>query len=232
MLITWFQNIWHWSVQPVPLLLALGIYFAPVFYMRMKKFVYAPLYSMIPFIRIQLPDVDKYLGGDFFAPFIADEDEAEKLRKKAMLTVNFSALLHIIFIPALVALIWSLFLSNVQFITALIILLAVRAYQFFTTVLNFHHYTIDTPKFRGWLAAFYVVILIVIALTMLIVWNSVTPFLATKNYAGLLWDTAKWFFWNVIIIGLVITGFSTWINSLLFDKKIRQRNLKKSRYSR
>lgn len=200
--------------------------------MREKRYVYTPLYFLLPFIRVQVADVNKYLASNFFAPFIEDEDEAEKIRKKTMLTVSFSALLHVIFIPALVALVWSLFLSSEQFITALIILLAIRAYQIFTTVLDFHHYTIDTPKFRGWLASFYIVALGAILLSMLIVWNSVMPFLMEKNYADLIWEVAKWFFWNVIVIGIIITGFAAWINSLLFDKKIRQKNLNKKRPSK
>jgi membrane protein implicated in regulation of membrane protease activity len=228
MVITWLQNIWNWTIQPIPLLLALAIYFVPIIYVQWKRYVYTPLYFLVPFIRVQLIDVKHYLGGEFFAPFIQDEDEAEKLRKKTMLTASFSALLHVILIPSLVALIWSFVLSSVQFITALMILLTIRAYQFFISVCNFRHYTIDTPRFKGWLAAFYVVVLCIIALTMLIVWNSVGPFIATKNYVPLIWNTAKWFFWNVIVAGIVVTGFTTWINSLLFDKAIRQSNLNKN----
>ncbi len=223
-MLNWFQNAWHWTIEPLPLVLALAIYFGPVLYMRWKRNVYTPLYFLVPFLRVQSSVIDDYLGGNIFAPFIEDEDEAEKLRKKTRLTVNSSALLHILVIPALVAFLWSLFLSTTQFITALAILLASLAYQFFTSVLNFHYHTINAPKFKGWLVAFYIMVLFFISVAMLITRETVTPFLTAGNYILLIWSIAKWIFW-IIISGVVISSVTTWVSSLLFDKNIRQKSL-------
>jgi hypothetical protein len=34
----WFQKLWHWTIEPVPLLLALVIYFGLIFYSRWRYF--------------------------------------------------------------------------------------------------------------------------------------------------------------------------------------------------
>ena len=227
-MVIWFQNIWQWKIEPVPVLIALAMYFGPVIYLRWRKNVYTPLYFLLPFLRVQIKDVHKYLGGNFFAPFLENDDEAEKLRKKTIWTVNTSALLHVILIPAFVAAIWSLFLTTTQFTIALAILLSIKACQFTASVLNFHIHSIDSPKFRGWLVAFYIVVLFIMLLTMLITQDAVKSSLAAGNFIQLIWNAAKWLFW-IVISGIVVGPIATWITAQLFSKEARQSNIDKKR---
>ncbi len=226
-MVIWFQNIWQWKIEPVPVLIALAMYFGPVIYLRWRR-VYTPLYYFLPFLRVQIKDVHKYLGGNFFAPFLENDDEAEKLRKKTIWTVNTSALLHVILIPAFVAAIWSLFLTTTQFTLALAILLFIKACQFAASVLNFHLHSINTPKFRGWLVTFYIVVLFIMLLTMLITQDAVKSSLAAGNFIQLIWNAAKWLFW-IVISGIVVGPIATWITAQLFSKEARQSNIDKKR---
>jgi hypothetical protein len=113
-MLDWFQMFWHWVIEPF---LALANYFGPVFFRRWKYFAYVPLYfSKYPLSHSKSDVVNKYIGSKYYPPFLEDEDEAEKLRKKTVLVISVSFILDTILIPACVAFIWSLFLDGIQFI--------------------------------------------------------------------------------------------------------------------
>jgi len=167
----WFQKLWHWTIEPVPLLLALAIYFGPIFYRRWRYFAYVPLYfSIYPLSRIKSDVVNKYIGSTYYPPFLEDEDEAEKLREKTLLVISVSIILDTIIIPACVAFIWSLFLDAAQFITALATFLSIQAFRFVKSIVTLHKHTYGTPRFRGWLIAGYAAALIFMCLAMLETW--------------------------------------------------------------
>jgi len=222
---TWVQSLWYWMIQLLLVLVALGIYFAPVVYRRWKTFVYTPLYfSVYLFTSLKVDTVEKYVGSDVFAPWIEDEDEAEKFRKKTILTVTISAILDMVILPASVAFVWLLFLNSTQFAIALVALMLIQAYRFFTSVLTIHRYTSGKPQSRGWLAAFYVVAWITIAIAMLKVQQWATPLLAARNYTRIMWGVAD-VFWNFVVTGIFVALPTALITTLLLNRKVRHRNL-------
>lgn len=75
------SGVWKWSVEPVPLVIALAIYYIPTIYRRRKRLMYTPLYFLVyPLARLNI-DFGKYLGDSPFAEFIENDDEAEALRR-------------------------------------------------------------------------------------------------------------------------------------------------------
>ncbi len=221
----WFQSLSYWMIELLLLLLALVIYFVPIVYRRWKSFVYTPLYfSVYLLTNLKVGAVDKYVGSDVFAPLIKDENEAEQFRQKTILTVSVSAILDMVILPACVAFVWLLFLDSTQFTIALVTLLLMQAYRFLTSVRNIHRYASGKPQFRGWVAAFYVIALVTIALAMLRVQRWAAPLLATRDYSQLIWDMAD-VFWNLVILGIFVTLPTVGITTLLLNRKVRQRNL-------
>ncbi len=221
----WFQSLSYWMIELLLLLLALAIYFVPVVYRRWKSFVYTPLYFSVYLLTyLKVGTVDKYVGSDIFAPLVEDEDEAEKFRKKTILTISVSAVLDMVILPACVAFVWLLFLNSTQFTISLVALLLIQAYRFLTSVRNIHYYTSGKPQFRGWVAAFYVLALVTIALAMLKVQRWAIPLLTTRNYTQLIWDVAD-VFWNLVILGIFVALPTAGITTLLLNRKVRQKNL-------
>ena len=74
-------------------------------------------------------------------------------------------------------------------------------------------------------SAFYVVVLAAILVDMLIVRESTAPYLATGNYIQLIWKAAKWIFWTILITGIVVGPFPAFVASIVFDRKVRQKNI-------
>ena len=220
-----FQEIWHWTVEVAPVVIGLVIYFVPSFIRQWKNFVYTPLYfAFYPLSHVKRDVVNKYLGSTHYPPFLEDEDEAEKLKKKTTLVSAASSVLDTIFIPAFIAFLWSLFLNKVQFIIALVLLLAIQGGRFLTSIITIRKHLYSTLKFRGWLAFGYVVALILIALTMLETQRWVTASLANGNYMQLFWNAVD-LLWSLVPVAIVSAFIATIINMIFFDKKVRQRNL-------
>jgi len=224
-MLDWLQNIWHWKIEPIPLLFAFILYFGLSFLRQWKYFPYTPIYfSMYPLSRMKSDVVNKYVGSKYYPPFLEDEDEAEKFRKKAILVISISTILDTILIPACTALLWSLFLSSEQFTTALVILLIIQASRFIISMLTLQKHVYGTLQFRRWIAVAYVGALVLITLTMLETWRWVISSLAKGSYIQLLWNILD-LLWSFIPVAIVSAVIGAVISSTLLDKKMRHHNL-------
>jgi hypothetical protein len=220
-----FQEIWHWTVEVAPVLIGLAIYFVPSFIRQWRNFAYTPLYfAFYPLSHIKSDVVNKYIGSTNYPPFLEDEDEAEKLKKKTTLVSGVSSVLDTIIIPVCIAFLWSLFLNKVQFIIALVLLLLIQGSRFLTSFFTLRKHLYGTVNFRGWLAFGYIVVLIIIALAMLETQRWVVSSLAHGNYIQLFWNVLD-LLWSLFPMAIVSAFIATIINLIFFDKKVRQRNL-------
>lgn len=219
-----FQEIWHWIGEAALVFISLAIYFVPSFLRQWRNFVYTPLYfAFYPLSHVKRDVVYKYVGSTYFPPLLEDEDEAEKLKKKTILVVSVSSILDTVIIPVCIAFLWSLYLSEVQFIIALTLLLCIQGSRFLVSFFTLWKHLYGTVTFRGWLAAGYIVALILIALAMLETHRWILASLAHGSYMQLFWNVAD-LLWSLIPMAIVSALITAIINLILFDKKIRQRN--------
>jgi len=220
-----FQEIWHWTVEAAPVFICLAIYFVPSFLRQWRNFAYTPLYfAFYPLSHIKRDVVNKYIGSTNYPPFLEDEDEAEKLKKKTTLVVGASSILDTVIIPVCIAFLWSLFLNKVQFIIALVLLLLIQGGRFLTSFFTLRKHLYGTVNFRGWLAFGYIVALIVIAWAMLETQRWVASSLVQGNYIQLFWNVAD-LLWGLVPMAIVSAFIAAIINMILLDKKVRQSNL-------
>src|SRR6266702_3454632 len=220
-----FQEIWHWTVEVAPVLIGLAIYFVPSFIRQWRNFAYTPLYfAFYPLSHIKRDVVNKYIGSTNYPPFLEDEDEAEKLKRKTTLVSSASSILDTIIIPVCIAFLWSLFLNKVQFTIALALLIFIQGGRFLTSFFTLRKHLYGTLKFRGWLAVGYTVALILITLAMLETQRWVASSLAHGNYMQLFWNVLD-LLWSLFPMAIVSAFIATIINLIFFDKKVRQRNL-------
>jgi hypothetical protein len=220
-----FQEIWHWTVELVPVVIGLAIYFVPSFLRQWKNFVYTPLYfAFYPLSHVKRDVVHKYVGSTYFAPFLADENEADKLKNKTTLVVGASAILDTVILPVCLAFVWSLFFNTAQFIIALVLLLLIQGGRFLTSFSTVQKHLYGTVMFRGWLACGYTTALIVIAWSMAETQRWVTASLVQGNYLQLFWKVAD-LLWSLVPMAIVSALIAAIINLVLLNKKVRQENL-------
>lgn len=225
---TWIQSLGYLALALFQIFVAVGIYFVPVIYRRRRRLVYTPLYFIV-YLFTELKDdvIDEYFGSRDSAPLTQDEGEAKTLRNNtAILKTIASTALDTVILPACFAFIWlwPLSLNFIEFIIALVLLILIQLYRFQKSASTIDRYTIGKPRSRGWLQAFYILALVIIAVAMLRVQHWASPLLATRNYPQLFWEILD-VIWSLVVVGILFSLVTAAITTFLLNRTIRQRNL-------
>ncbi|MGE5606225.1 MAG: hypothetical protein ACM3YE_11115 [Bacteroidota bacterium] len=220
-----FQQVWSWKTEPVPIIVAILLYFIPVTIRKYKKLMYTPMYfSVFPLANLNV-DFGNYLGDYYFSEFVENEDEAEQLRKKIILRGIFSTVFDVLIIPAIMGFLWTFFLKKEQFYIALTCLIIILGKNFIQSTVNFSYYDDSSGSKKGLLGLFYFFVLGSIATIILYVKSWVEPFIQSGNYIDMVAQLSYILFIKIFIILGLLTIVTTAVTNILLDRKIRRSNI-------
>ncbi|WP_156951086.1 hypothetical protein [Saccharibacillus sacchari] len=214
-----FLIIWNFTIKPIPIILALLIYFIPLYWMKYKRDIYTPIYfAVYPLANLNI-SLSQYLGESIVDDYIDDEVvEREKkiIRIKSMLFSIF----YVMILPFILALIWTFFLDNNQFLLATLILFGIILFKFIKSITHFRDFVMSSR--RGILIFFYTVVSFAFFYILYRTHLWVSPLIENKEYESIITTIGDFLILNVILTFLII-GIAIPITiSLVFDNRVRR----------
>lgn len=214
-----FSNIWNWNIEPIPIIIALSIYFVPVVYRKYKSDVYTPLYfSVYPLARLNVP-LSRYLGPSFVDDYIEDNDVD---REKKILNIKsfFSTVLYVILIPFFLSITWTLFLTKEQFVISACAILVSIILRFTLSVINFKSYT--RVSRQGLLSFFYSFVIIIFFYILIRVHYWIFPYFSSRDYGTIAKTFGDLIILDVVVSVLIVGVLVPIIVSIIFNRKARE----------
>lgn len=213
-------ELWNWEVAPIPICIAILLYFIPVYWRKYRSDVYTPLYfAFYPLSKLNVP-LSRYLGQSYIDDYI-DDNDAEREKKIIKIKSIFSSMFYVILIPFFLAFTWSFFLIESQFILSSLIILISVIIMFTKSVIRFN--TVSSR--RGLLSFFYAGVIFVFFYILFRAHYWITPFIEAKEYGGIFINIGDFIIMEGVISLLVVGVLIPIIISLSFDRKVRQSNI-------
>ena len=217
-------KIWNWDIAPFPVIIALLIYFMPIYWRKYKSAIYTPLYfSVYPLAKLNV-SLSKYLAESYIDDYF-DEYDAEREKKILKVKSIYSTMFYVIILPFFLSIIWTTFLSKEQFYTSVTITLVSVFFRFTSSVLRFDWITKTSRK--GLLSFFYSIILFVFFFILIRVHLWFLPLYEKKDYEMIITTIGDFILKDIIISIFLVGLLIPIIITLLFDKKVRDANVEK-----
>lgn len=217
-----FYTIWNWDIAPFPVLVALLIYFVPIYWRKYKSNVYTPLYfSVYPLAKLNIP-LSRYLAQSYIDDYF-DDNDAEREKKLLKVKSIYSTIFYVIVLPFFLSIIWSIFLTKEQFYTSVVIVLVSIILRFTSSVIRFDRFTRTSRK--GLLSFFYSIVLFVFFYILIRVHLWFLPFYERKDFSMIITTIGDFILMNVIISILLVGILIPIIITIVFDKNVRDTNV-------
>lgn len=224
------DQIWQFKIQLIPVVLTLFIYEVPAMIRRARKLFYVPIYFSIYPLREINQDLSVYLAEDYMICAGCDltEKQAEKLRKKIILTSIVSASLDTILIPILIGFIAAFYLPSDVFTQFLVVLVVYKVITVTTSVRNFHYHSIGNRRNIAFLIFIYIVYIGVAIEMLKTSYSWTTPFVLAGNWYGLWSAFTALVFGKIIAQGLVLAVLVAIFTNYIADREIRKKNVERN----
>lgn len=222
----WLHVVWNYDLQIVPILLAMLLIEIPTAIRRRQKFYYVPIYFSVFPLRELNADLARYLGEDYFIGGEPDDDVAERLRKKIVITSVLSVALSALIVPGFAGFVSAFFLPAPVIQQFIIVFLAYKLVGIVKAIAAFPTHAIGTRRNIAILALIYFGYLGVASEMILKTYHFARPYVDASNWSGLLASTADLIFSRLVAEFLLLAIITTVFSSLVMDRKIRSENLK------
>jgi hypothetical protein len=220
------DELWHYQVQVVPVLLALLLIEIPTYIRRKTQFFYVPIYfPLFPLDQLN-QDLAYYLKEDYWIHSDETEEQAEALRRRIILRSVGSMALAAVAIPAFAGLVSAFFLDPPILTQFLIVLVLYKLRGIVLAIRDFHTHAHGTAVNRAYVALIYALYLGLMVHMVRAAYSWARPFSLSGNVWGLLGALSDLFFGKALQ-GLVLAALTAVFMSLVADRRVRVRNIAK-----
>lgn len=219
------RSVWQYDVQVLPVTLAMLLVLIPDAIRRRQKFYYVPIYFSVFPLRELNADLAHYLGEDYFLGGESDEEAAESLRRKIVVTSVLSVTLSALLIPLFAGFIAAFFLTRELALQFAFVFVAYKSFGILRAIREFPRHAVGTKRNTAFLAFIYVAYLGVASRMILKAHAFARPFIEVGDWLGLFASTSDVVFTRVVaeflLLALITTAFATFV----MDRRIRRENL-------
>lgn len=224
------KEIWNYKIQILPLVIGMFIYEVPAYLRRLKKLYYVPMYFSVFPLREINQDLSVYLGDDYFYSRGCDlsEHEADKLRKRIIFTAVLSGSIDAVLIPLLMGFISAFYMSLATFRDFLLLFFIYKGFTVYSSVRDFHYYSIASMRNRITLVLIYIAYIGVAIEMLKTSYNWAMPYINSGNWSGLWTSLNTFIFGKVLAQGVVFAVLVTIFTNVIADREVRKANVSRS----
>ena len=220
-------DLWGFSVQLVPMLLALIIIELPNYIRQMKRLYYVPIYFSIYPLRELNGDLSWFLDEDYNYYRERDKSEAEisVIKRRIQITSVISIAISAVAIPALAGFLFA-FIFDRPLITQFTIVAGLYyLWKCVSAIKNFKFYAVASRKNTILLALVYFgnigVFLTMVNKTFSWTFN----FVESNNWSGLFYSLADLVFSQAIASAIILAGVTAVIIEYFTKERIKDEDV-------
>jgi hypothetical protein len=223
----WLQQVWHYEIQVVPVLLAMLVIEIPTAVRRLQKFYYVPIYFSVFPLRELNTDLAYYLGEDYVMGGEPEEDRAERLRKKILTTSIISIALSALVIPLFAGFGSAFFLVPPLVRQFILVFVVYKSIGIIRAIIGFPSHAVGTRRNLALLILIYIGYLGVASRMILNSYGFARPFVESHDWIGLASVTSDLLFSRVMVEFLLLALITTAFTNFIMDRKVRRENLRR-----
>jgi hypothetical protein len=199
----WLQQVWHYEIQVVPVLLAMLLIEIPTAVRRLQKFYYVPIYFSVFPLR------------------------AERLRKKILTTSIISIALSALVIPLFAGFGSAFFLVPPLVRQFILVFVVYKSIGIIRAIIGFPSHAVGTRRNLALLILIYIGYLGVASRMILNSYGFARPFVESHDWIGLASVTSDLLFSRVMVEFLLLALITTAFTNFIMDRKVRRENLRR-----